>query len=181
MMTPERSIGGFRERFLLRRTMDAVRAAMDGLPEESKLAVWFSLCLKFTDGETARIVQMDEPRIAGVLTDCLDEMRVSLGTKGIVMDNSSLKAALAALSHEEAPAKSQQAVVSMALLGSCGIGSVAEPLATGMDPRRRIRRQAAGPSEIRSGFPRQAFPLSGLCAIKWCKSYRYYRRYYGSS
>ncbi|MBA4388436.1 MAG: hypothetical protein C0404_10680 [Verrucomicrobia bacterium] len=114
MIKPDRQRVGFHERLLLGRVMRAVRGAVDELPEKSRLAVWFSLCLKFSDRETAEIVSVREEFVPGMLHRELQRLRTSLTRTGILMDDSSLRAALSVLPLERAPAGSLSKIMAAA-------------------------------------------------------------------
>jgi hypothetical protein len=87
---------------LVSRMMRGVRGAMDELPEDLRLAVWFSLCMKFGSAEAANIVQVPEAGIAQLVECGIDRMQTALARRGLIMDDISLRSALSALSWERA-------------------------------------------------------------------------------
>jgi hypothetical protein len=87
----------------LRSMIRNVQEAMDCLPEQLRLAVWFNSCLRFTPLETAEILSAPVNSVGYLDDRAVRSIRESLGKSGIHTDDGSVRGVLCVLPEEPAP------------------------------------------------------------------------------
>lgn len=112
---------------LVSRMMGTLRGALDDLPEQPRLALWFSLCLKLPDEETSDITRIPSLRLSRVVDRGVRDVLKLLAANGIITDCVSIKAALPALAGERAGPLVFRRIVSCALDGGGRMSSL-EPV-----------------------------------------------------
>jgi hypothetical protein len=88
----------------LQSIMGAVRKALDDLPEETRLSVWFQTCLHFSEEETADLLSVPANAAKASLAEGIGQMVDAMAGTGVMTDPVSILTALRVLPVERAPA-----------------------------------------------------------------------------
>jgi hypothetical protein len=100
MTNQQENVNDTDTQLLLGRMMSSLSLLMDELPEKPRLAVWFGLCLRFGDAETAEIMRVPEDSVGKLLEEGVSGILTALAKQGLVIDVVSLRIALSASTGE---------------------------------------------------------------------------------
>jgi RNA polymerase sigma-70 factor (ECF subfamily) len=87
-----------------RAAQDAVRHAVQELPEHYRLPVWLHYCEGLSSPEVADALSLSENTVRSQLSRGVEELRSALATSGLALSTVALTGALAASATESAPA-----------------------------------------------------------------------------
>lgn len=97
------------ESFLRQMVMN-VRDALDSLPEQLRLAVWFGACLRFTPLETAEMMSVPVNSVGNLGARGLRRIADRLDSRQIRTDEQSIRIMLDVLAREPAPERLMQRI-----------------------------------------------------------------------
>ena len=101
-----------------RATKDAVRHAVQELPEHYRLPVWLHYCEGLSSPEVADALSLSENTVRSQLSRGVEELRTALATSGLAISSVALVGALAAMATESAPATLTASLPGLASTGA---------------------------------------------------------------
>src|SRR6185295_7114947 len=87
-----------------RATQEAVRLAVQELPEHYRLPVWLHYCEGLSSPEVADALSLSENTVRSQLSRGVEELRLALSTSGLAITAAALVGTLATTATESAPA-----------------------------------------------------------------------------
>jgi RNA polymerase sigma-70 factor (ECF subfamily) len=101
-----------------RMTQEAVRHAVQELPEHYRLPVWLHYCEGLSSPEVADALSLSENTVRSQLSRGVEELRSALATSGLALTSAALVGALAATATESAPATLTASLSGLASTGA---------------------------------------------------------------